>query len=105
MRCFLRHNNLLSLLLFVTLALAVITSNRVVALSADSAPSNRDTVSLGRENAFDSSGGNAHRADPGHGAFGVGTPKIVFGSVRNSGNHDIFLREFDGTPGNGSSCD
>jgi Tol biopolymer transport system component len=89
-----RPSRFLSILI---LALAVITSIGVAALAQNQAVSvARDkSVLSSKSNLHPSTTGNARGADPNHPA--AGSPRIAFGSVRNSGNHDVFLMDLDGS--------
>ncbi len=96
MFCIFRHSSRFPL--NVLSAFAIITS------SASLATSNSSLV-VGREHNSDLPLADARRstdekprvADPYHSATGnTGSPRIVFGSARNGGNHDIFLMDLDG---------
>ncbi|MCM3872390.1 MAG: DUF4214 domain-containing protein [Pyrinomonadaceae bacterium] len=88
-------------LLAVISALAVITSGGVPILAANPALlAVRDKPSPSPQTGLQSSTiGNDPRTGPNHRAAGVGggSPRIAFGSVRNGGNHDIFLMDLDGS--------
>jgi len=86
-------------LLVVIVALAVLTSHKVATLAANLAlPGVTDKVFLALRTGLHSSTGNVHRAGPDRrAAGGSGSPKIAFGSVRNGGDHDVFLMDLDGS--------
>ena len=84
-------------LVVLILALTVITSNGVAAFAANSSgqvAKDKLSVSAGAD-LQGSSTGSVRRSDPNHPA--AGSPRIAFGSVRNGGNHDVFLMDLDGS--------
>ena len=86
-------------LLVIILSLAVIASNGVAALAVNSAVlAASDKLFLPKTRLHSSTTGNVRRADPNRRAAGAsGSPRIAFGSVRNAGNHDVFLMDLDGS--------
>ena len=94
---FSRHRRPSRFLLIHLLALAVITSSGVAALAANSAAlAASEKLPLSSKSDLRSSTAEKVPHDQNHPAVG-GSPRIVFGSARNGGNHDIFIMGLDGS--------
>ena len=83
------------------LVLASVAVNSVAALAKPNplllGASDKDFISS-RANSHFSNTGNIQGTGPYHPAVGVaGSPRIAFGSVRNGGNHDVFVMDLDGS--------
>ena len=96
MFCSFRHSS--RFLLIVIFAFAINTSSASLATSNSSAVVGREHNSDSRQ--ADARGSIAEKlrvANPYHPVSGnTGSPRIVFGSARNGGNHDVFLMDIDG---------
>jgi Tol biopolymer transport system component len=94
---FSHHTRPSRFLMILILTLAVITSIGVAALAQNPAVrvARDKSVLSSKSDLHPSTTGNARGADPNHPA--AGSPRIAFGSVRNSGNHDVFLMDLDGS--------
>ena len=80
--------------LVLILALAVVTLNDVAAVASFNERRGGLQSRSFEADLQSSTTARVHHADPNHPA--AGSPRIAFGSVRNGGNHDIFLMDIDG---------
>ncbi len=100
LRKFSHYENPSRFLLVVILGLAVIMPNGVAGLAVNLEVLSAGDISIPspKIGLHPSTAGNVRRVDPKKsGGAGIGSPRIAFGSVRNSGNHDIFLMDLDGS--------
>jgi Tol biopolymer transport system component len=93
-----RYENPSRFLVLIILVLAVITTNGAATLAANSALiSFKGESCLSPQTGLQSPTRNVRRADRNPSAGVGGSPRIAFGSVRNGGNHDVFLMDLDGS--------